>query len=208
MIEEKEKEENIDNETINEEECGGNCCGCRGCCDIEEDKEEQKEECGEEDFKKQIEEKNSEINNLRKQIETTINSYITLRADFENYKRRNNESINRIIEKTKKDVFIRILDVVDDFERIFEIEKDNFEKIGKKTECICGKMKKILGELGVNEFVVKEGDAFDSNFQDAIDAQETEDENVGKVINVTQNGYMLDGKILRFASVIVGKRKE
>jgi molecular chaperone GrpE len=48
------------------------------------------------------------------------------------------------------------------------------------------------------------GTDFNTDYHEAITNIEAGDELKGKVVDVIQKGYLLNGKVLRFAKVVVG----
>jgi molecular chaperone GrpE len=62
---------------------------------------------------------------------------------------------------------------------------------------------KMLKEEGVEEIKCE---TFDPQFCEALDALESEEED-GKILEVYQKGYMMNGKLVRAAKVKVAKNK-
>jgi molecular chaperone GrpE len=133
--------------------------------------------------------------------------YLRLLADFDNFKKR---SAKEWIEKNKeagKDVIVPLLTVLDDFERAMKTMKssDNVQSIREGSELIYNKLKKTLEQKGL-EPMESIGQPFDAERHDAITeipAQIESDK--GKVMDEIEPGYLLNGKIIRHAKVVVGK---
>ncbi|MDZ4844235.1 MAG: nucleotide exchange factor GrpE [Chitinophagales bacterium] len=133
--------------------------------------------------------------------------YLRLLADFDNFKKR---SAKEWIEKNKeagKEVIVPMLTVLDDFERALRTMKtsDNIESIREGSELIFNKLKKNLEQKGL-EPMESIGQPFDPERHDAITEIPAQMENdKGKVMDEIERGYLINGKIIRHAKVVVGK---
>lgn len=149
--------------------------------------------------------------------ETTTNNedenfkekYLRLYAEFDNYRKRTAKEKIEWIQTAGKDIIISLLEVLDDCERAEkEITKNSSEQTKQLEEgvlLILNKLKKILEQKGLQS-IESIGKPFDTEFHEAITEipapQETQK---GNVIDEVQKGYMLNGKIIRYAKVVVGK---
>jgi molecular chaperone GrpE (heat shock protein) len=68
-----------------------------------------------------------------------------------------------------------------------------------------GQLTDILRREGLERLKVESGDHFDPNFHEAMIAEEVEDAEHDLVMDVFQDGYMLEQELLRPARVKVGK---
>ena len=147
------------------------------------------------------------MNALKEKNEELLDKYRRLYADFDNFKKR---SAKEWLEKNKeagKDVIMEMLPILDDFERSIKTSKssENLEAVREGSELILSKLKKSLGQKGL-EPMESIGQTFNADRHDAITeiaAQKEEDK--GKVLDEIEKGYMLNGKIIRHAKVVVGK---
>ena len=100
-----------------------------------------------------------------------------------------------------------ILPVFDDFERAIQnMEKnsgDNDADI-QGVKLIYNKLKSVLQKKGLEEIVAMDTD-FNTDEHEALTMIPAPDENKkGKVLDVIQKGYKLNGTVIRFARVVVG----
>ncbi|MCX6174684.1 MAG: nucleotide exchange factor GrpE [Ignavibacteriales bacterium] len=125
-------------------------------------------------------------------------------AEFENYKRRNeNDQLN--ILKYAAESFIRnILQVYDDLERsLLHIdEANNFDSTKKGLMLVFEKFGKILENQGVKRIDAK-GKPFDVHLHEALMQQPAEGVAPHTVLDVLEPGYMYKDRVLRHAKVIV-----
>jgi molecular chaperone GrpE len=135
-------------------------------------------------------------------------------ADFENYKKRQQENQKSIGEYLKEDSALQIIPVIDNFhsatEHIPEEQKNVPWVVG--IMYIQKQLEDVLKENGVTEMDVKVGDEFDPNLHEAIasdqktvnsEQEKEEKENSNKISRVVLKGYKLGEKVIRAARVIV-----
>ena len=132
--------------------------------------------------------------------EENKNTALRLRADFDNYIKRN-ESIStemRILGECS--VLEKILEVIDNLDRAKEMI--NGDDSLKGFDLIEQQLKAILSKYDVKEIEVKDGDDFDPNKMTAVMREENE-EMKGKVLQVLLKGYIKGDSVLRYAMVKV-----
>ena len=132
--------------------------------------------------------------------EENKNTALRLRADFDNYKKRN-ESIStemRILGECS--VLEKILEVIDNLDRAKEMISGDDSLKG--FDLIEQQLKAILSKYDVKEIEVKDGDDFDPNKMTAVMREENE-EMKGKVLQVLLKGYIKGDSVLRYAMVKV-----
>lgn len=132
--------------------------------------------------------------------------YLRLAAEFDNYRRRTAKERLDLVKSAGEDILKGILPVLDDCERAIEqlekTEASTFEKEG--TGLIYSKLKSFVKSCGLEEMDVK-GKEFDTDTAEAVAQLPVQDpEQKGKVIDVVQKGYTLNGKVVRFAKVVIG----
>ena len=128
------------------------------------------------------------------------------RADFLNYKKEEIERIERASGLIKEEMILKILDILDNLSLAKKhiSQEAEHSSIKEGIEQIEGQFQKFLREEGVEE-VEAEGKEFNPNFHDAAEEVEKEGEPQGKIIEVIQKGYLLNGRLLRPAKVKVVK---
>lgn len=132
--------------------------------------------------------------------------YVRLFAEFENYKKRTLKEKMEFFQYANQDMMTSMLGVLDDFERALkEIAKNGTEADLKGVELIYQKFKGKLVEKGLQPIEVKAGDNFDVDFHEAITQIPAPSEDLkGKIVDVIETGYTLNGKVIRFAKVVTG----
>ena len=132
--------------------------------------------------------------------------YIRLMAEFDNYRRRTAQEKLEIVSMASVETIKGLLPVLDDCERALQVLKDSDDSDAAKegTELIYNKLMTYLKGKGL-AVIEALGQPFDTDVHEAV-AQfpVQEEEKKGKVFDVVQTGYTLNGKVIRFAKVVVG----
>lgn len=147
----------------------------------------------------------SETNELQEKYNELNDKYVRLYSEYDNYRKRTaNEKIELI--KTAAEATINaMLPVLDDFERALPtMEKSEDKSNYEGALLIYNKLKKTLEQKGLEE-INANGAGFNTDEHEALTQIPASEESLkGKVIDVIQKGYKLNGKVIRFARVVVG----
>lgn len=147
------------------------------------------------DFSQQLEELNE---NLKQEKD----KYLRLFAEFENFKKRTSKERIELFKTAGQEVISSLLPILDDFERAIAQTSD--EKEGFLL--INNKLSDVLKSNGLTVTETKVGDTFDAEVHEAITLiPAPEASQKGKIIDVTEKGYQLGDKIIRFPKVVVGQ---
>ncbi len=164
----------------------------------------------EEPAKKRRGRKNKKADELEEQkikFAELNDKYLRLFSEFDNFRKR---SIKERLELTKtasEEIILSMLPVMDDFERAMKAfeENDNAESLKEGVNLIYNKFKSTLTAKGL-EVLESKGKEFDTDYHEALTQTPAPSEDLkGKVIDEIEKGYLLNGKIIRFAKVVVGK---
>ena len=168
-------------------------------------KKSKKEQNYKEELKKKEEEFNKKIEEVEGKLAKEKDDYVRLMAEFETFRRRSSEDRLNLISSAAADTIKGLLPVLDDCERAMEIlEKSSDEAAKEGTSLIYTKLMDYLKTRGLAKIEAK-GEDFNTDFHEAVTQFPAPSEAMkGKVIDVVQTGYMLNGKILRYAKVVVG----
>lgn len=144
--------------------------------------------------------------NSKQQIEELTLDLQRIQAEFINFKRRSEEDKARAVLLGKEHAFKTLLPVLDNLDRALAHEpsdiKDNPWVKGVGT--IVKQLESDLKNAGLEKYG-KVGDIFDPELHDAVSMVDG-DGDTEVVVGVAQNGYMLDGLVIRHAMVQVGKK--
>ncbi len=131
--------------------------------------------------------------------------YLRLYAEFDNFRRRTQKEKADLIKYGGEEIILSILPVVDDMERALAHHKDtdDHKPLQEGLDLICQKLKTILTSKGV-QAMEPNGETFDPELHDAItNIPAASPDMKGKVAEVVEKGYSLNGKVIRHAKVIV-----
>ncbi|MBS30441.1 MAG: nucleotide exchange factor GrpE [Candidatus Marinimicrobia bacterium] len=144
------------------------------------------------------------ISDLKKQIKDAEDKHMRLLAEFDNYKKRKINEIEKLIKYEGFDFFKSILPILDDIDRTLNLKDviknksiyDGFSMIKSKILNLL-ESKEISTYNSLNE-------SFNPDFHEAIMMKKTKkDSNI--VIEEYEKGYMYKDKVLRHAKVIVSE---
>ena len=99
-----------------------------------------------------------------------------------------------------------LLPILDDLDRAIKNSEstDKIEAIREGEKLILAKLKRTLELKGLQEMKTL-GEPFDTDLHDAVtNVPAPTDDMKGKVIDEIQKGYLLNGKVIRYARVVVG----
>ncbi len=147
-----------------------------------------------------------QLDECKKQSEEYLNGWKRARADYLNYRNEEADRLTVLLNACREDVIADILPVLDNFNLVLkEIPEDklkdaHIDGIAKvKTQ-----LESVLKSYGVEE-VEAEGQKFDPNMHEVVAEVEAEGKEPGTVVEVTQKGYTVNGRLLRPAKVKVTK---
>lgn len=151
------------------------------------------------DVSKQLEELNESLNQEKEK-------YLRLFAEFENFKKRTTKERIELFKTAGQEVISAILPILDDFERAINQTPEEDKKSIEGFLLINNKLADVLKSNGLNVTETKIGDAFDAEIHEAITLIPTQDDaQKGKIIDITEKGYQLGDKIIRFPKVVLGQ---
>lgn len=156
--------------------------------------------------KSRIEELEKKVSELEEKTAKDKDDYIRLMAEFDNYRRRTSQEKLELVSMASTDTIKGLLPILDDCERALKVllESEDSDAAKEGTELIYHKLMSYLQSKGLA--VIEAMDKpFDTDLHEAVAQFPVEDEDKkGKVFDVVQTGYTLNGKVIRYAKVVVG----
>ena len=130
---------------------------------------------------------------------------LRLFAEFENFRRRNAKERIELFTTANKDIMAILLPILDNFER--SIKANNYSDEDGPV-LIYKQLKAELEKKGLKEIEDPIGIELDTDFHEAItNIPAPTDDMKGKIIDVIEKGYLLGGKVLRYAKVVVANKE-
>ena len=139
-----------------------------------------------------------EANPLQEKYDTLNNQYIRLAADFDNYRKRQEQEKEALLKYGAENTLKKMIEVLDNFERGLKA-LETVEDCEKVKECYNLAYKNftdVLTKAGL-ESIKAEGEAFDPNFHEAVMQTPTSEKPEHTIIAELQKGYKLGDKVLR-----------
>lgn len=140
------------------------------------------------------------------ELKNSLDGWKRCQADFENYKKRQQESMKDAYKYACEGIAMEILPVIDNFytstEHVPTDQKNNPWVTGIMH--IQSQLEKVLEDNNVVEIKIKPGDKFDPVTMEAIKSeQETKEKCKNIVKQVIIRGYKIGERVIRAAKVIV-----
>lgn len=159
-----------------------------------------------EELEKKLEESEEAAKSAEEKCSAAKNDYLRLMAEFDTFRRRSAEDRLELVKSASADTIKGLLPVLDDCEiALKQLEGvEGSEDAVEGVNLIFSKLMAFLKTKGLEKIEAK-GKEFDTELHEAVTTFPSPSEDMkGKVIEVAQTGYLLGGKVLRYAKVIVG----
>jgi len=140
-------------------------------------------------------------NQLKQQLQEMEDRWKRAVADLDNYRKRFERELARLRFAERDLVLREWLPILDNMERALQAEKAEENPWYKGVQAIHRQMLDTLKCFGVESFYPK-GEVFNPEFHDAIATINVENEPEGKIAEVVETGYKINGRVLRPARVI------
>jgi molecular chaperone GrpE len=133
--------------------------------------------------------------------------YLRLSAEFDNYRKRTLREKIELAQSGGEGVIIKLLPIIDDFDRAMDSMRitDDCNAVKAGLELIYNKINEFLKQNDVKE-IAAVNETFNSDLHEAVTSIAVDSEaQKGKVVEVTQKGYTLKDKVIRYPKVVVGE---
>jgi molecular chaperone GrpE len=145
------------------------------------------------------------IKELEARLAEANEKHLRLFSEFDNFRKRTTKERIELSKTASAEMITALLPVVDDLERASTLaEKEaKGDAVAEGIKLIYNKLKTLLSQKGVEEISAM-GEEFNTDFHEAITHIPASDKKQkGKVVDQVQKGYILNGKVIRFARVVV-----
>ena len=171
-----------------------------------EEKINKEETASEKKQEEEADKRDLRIAELEKEAAELKDKFLRKVAEFENYKRRTENDQFNLIKYSAISFIVRLLPVIDDFERSLDHIEDakDIDAIKEGLKLIYGKLKKALDEEGVKK-IDAVGKPFDVEYHEAIMQRPDDSVEPHTVLNEVEKGYLYKDKVIRHSKVIVSE---
>ena len=137
--------------------------------------------------------------------------YLTSLADMDNYRKRMEREKDNQLKYGNERVLSDLLQVADNFDRTVDMLKDDqdpkVKNIVMGMNMVSKQFLDTLGKHGLQP-IESVGKDFDPNYHEALGQEYAEGKNPNEVIKEFQKGYILNGRVIRAAKVVVASDKQ
>ena len=149
-----------------------------------------------------------ELEEAKAQVAEYLDGWQRARAEFANYKKRNEQERQELFKLANTTLITRLLPIFDDFERAFQTLPSNLLSLTwiDGVALIYRRLQAILDGEGLTP-IETEGQSFDPLLHEAVTYEESAEHEEGQIIGEVQRGYKLGDRVLRPALVRVAKGK-
>ena len=142
-----------------------------------------------------------ELGAARRERDEYLDALRRLKAEFENSRKRQEREKARILETASERLVVELLPVLDNLDRALGAEGDIREGVRATRD----QLGDVLGSVGLLP-VASDGQPFDPNVHEAVMGQHSEEHEEGTILETFQRGYLLNGKPIRPAKVVVARQ--
>ncbi len=143
----------------------------------------------------------AELDDVRQERDRYLDSLMRLKAEFDNSRKRQERERERVLLSASERLVTELLPVLDNLDRALEVEGDVREGVRATRDQFVD----VLGREGLSP-VASDGEAFDPNVHEAVMGQPSDEHEEGTILQTFQQGYVLNGRPIRAAKVVVAKQ--
>jgi molecular chaperone GrpE len=149
------------------------------------------------------------IQELKIKVSELEDKRLRIKAEFENFRKRRDKDMLRILEYEGEEILKNLLPLVDDLERVVGAFNSKTKKddiiINNGIKLIITKIEKYFAKWQVQP-IGKTGDILDINLHDAMMVKTEKGKKDNEILEVFEKGYKYKNHVLRHAKVIVNKK--
>jgi molecular chaperone GrpE len=142
-----------------------------------------------------------ELEATRRERDQYLDALRRLKAEFENSRKRQERERGRVLSMASERLVQELLPVLDNLDRALEAGGD----IREGVQATRDQLAEVLGDEGLLP-VASDGQPFDPHVHEAVMSLLSEEHEEGTIIQTFQRGYLLNGKPIRTAKVVVSKQ--
>jgi molecular chaperone GrpE len=142
-----------------------------------------------------------ELESARQERDQYLDALRRLKAEFENSRKRQERERERMLSMATERLVQELLPVLDNLDRALEAGGD----IREGVLATRNQLADVLGNEGLLP-VASDGQPFDPNVHEAVMGRLSEEHEEGIILQTFERGYLLNGKPIRPAKVVVAKQ--
>lgn len=145
---------------------------------------------------------------LKVELDQAKDRFLRLAAEFDNFKKISKREQLNSLKFANESLISSLLPIIDNLEQAViagKIADESKTSVLIGVEMVLKQLIDALQKFGVEMFSAK-GQAFDPARHEAVSEQEDDSVREGTVVIEYQKGYLLNGRLLRPARVVVAKK--
>jgi molecular chaperone GrpE len=142
-----------------------------------------------------------ELEAARKERDEYLDDVRRMKAELENSRKRQERERTRFVQLASERLVRELLPVLDNLERALEVAGD----IREGVQATHDQLLAILEREGLVP-IASDGESFDPAVHEAVMGQHSDEHEEDSIIQTLERGYVLNGKPIRPAKVIVAKQ--
>lgn len=149
----------------------------------------------------------TQLENARAEAESYRDQALRAHAEAENVRKRAERDVEAARKFALERFATELLGVRDSLELGLQAAREDAgaDKLKEGMELTARMLAQAMEKFGV-EVIDPRGEAFDPSYHEAMSVQESGEHEPNTVLSVMQKGYLLNGRVLRPAMVLVSKR--
>lgn len=150
----------------------------------------------------------AELERTRAETEEYRDQALRAKAELENVRKRAERDVEAARKFALEKFATELLGVRDSLEmglQAADQDTGTIDKLKEGMELTERMLNQAMSKFGI-EPMDPGGEAFDPTYHEAVSTQETDEHEPNTVLSVMQKGYLLNGRVLRPAMVVVSKR--
>ena len=151
---------------------------------------------------REIEEELEEERQKREEFENLAKK---TKADFENYKKKQDERKERWQDQAKEKLAEDLIEIMDNLERALMAAEEE-TAVAQGVEMVKDQLYQTLNAEGLE--VIETGEKFNPEIHKAVETQEHEEHEPKTILEEKRKGYLFNERILRSAEVVVAEKPE
>ena len=159
----------------------------------------------------EIKKNNDELETLKQENADLNDKLLRSLAEIQNYKKRKDEELSRMLKYSDEDLILDLLPVIDNFERAIKLDdtdlSDELSKFLEGFKMIYTSVIQILNKYEVAE-IESLNKEFDPTYHQAVITDNVEEKNNNVILEVLQKGYIYKDKVIRPTMVKVNIKGE
>jgi molecular chaperone GrpE len=153
-----------------------------------------------------VNESEKRIAELEEQVAMQNDKFLRLYSEFDNFRKRTAREKVELLNTAGEDIIKNLLPVLDNFERAIKTNETatDVKAVNEGINLIAQMLRSSLHQRGLH-VIVSIGEPFNTDLHEAItEIPAPTPDMKGKVVDEVEKGYTLNGKVIRFAKVVVG----